>query len=85
MNIFGFILMGVDKKKAERDAWRISEFTLFLVAILGGSIGSILGMYVFRHKTKHPLFVIGMPVIILLQIAVFIWFVFIAPYSIKFM
>ena len=69
MNIIGFCSMGVDKAKAKRSAWRIPEKTLFLIAIMGGSIGSIAGMQVFRHKTKHMSFVIGMPLILILQVA----------------
>jgi len=68
VNLFGLIIMGVDKSRAKRRKWRIPEATLFLVAIIGGSIGSILGMYLFRHKTKHWYFVVGMPVILVLQI-----------------
>lgn len=68
MNIAGFCLMGLDKRKAIRHAYRIPEKVLFLAAVLGGSAGSILGMYTFRHKTKHWYFVIGMPVIFALQI-----------------
>lgn len=68
VNFTGFIQMFVDKRKARKGAWRIPEKTLFLMAIIGGSIGSILGMYTFRHKTKHMSFVIGMPLILILQI-----------------
>lgn len=68
VNLFGLIIMGVDKSRAKRRKWRIPEATLFLVAIIGGSVGSILGMYLFRHKTKHWYFVVGMPVILVLQI-----------------
>ncbi len=68
INLAGFILMGVDKKKAIRNAWRIPEARLFLCALLGGSLGCILGMYTFRHKTKHWYFVWGMPAILVLQI-----------------
>ena len=70
INIVGFSIMGIDKKRAKRHQWRIPEKTLFLIAILCGSVGSIAGMYVFRHKTKHPKFVIGMPVILAAQILV---------------
>jgi len=76
INIIGFALMGIDKYKASHDKWRIPERILFLFAVIGGSIGSIAGMYVFRHKTKHLLFVIGMPVILALQIAVAVWLSF---------
>ena len=68
VNLVGFCIMGIDKLKAKRHAWRIPEAALFAVAIFGGSIGSIIGMYTFRHKTKHMSFVIGMPVILVLQI-----------------
>ncbi len=68
INLAGFILMGVDKKKAIRNAWRIPEARLFFCALLGASPGCILGMYTFRHKTKHWYFVWGMPAILVLQI-----------------
>lgn len=68
INIIGFAIMGIDKKKAENHKWRIPEKTLFFVAIIGGSIGTNLGMKVFRHKTKHSSFVIGMPAILAFQI-----------------
>lgn len=64
--------MGIDKRKAIKGAFRIPEATLFIVALIGGSIGSILGMYTFRHKTRHASFVYGMPAILILQIAVLI-------------
>ena len=60
--------MGIDKYKAKKRAFRIPEATLFIVAIIGGSIGSIIGMYAFRHKTRHWYFVYGMPAILILQI-----------------
>ena len=68
INLISFVMMGVDKRKAIRNAWRIPEARLFLYALLGGSAGSILGMYIFRHKTKHWYFVWGMPVILLLHL-----------------
>lgn len=68
INLAGFLSMGIDKKKAKNREWRIPESTLFVIAAIGGSIGSITGMYVFRHKTKHKSFVIGMPAILLVQI-----------------
>ena len=67
-NLIGFALMGIDKSKAKKRAFRIPEATLFIVAIIGGSIGSIIGMYAFRHKTRHWYFVYGMPAILILQI-----------------
>lgn len=68
INLCGFLSMMIDKRKAEKHRWRIPEKTLFLIAALGGSIGSILGMRVFRHKTRHWYFVVGMPAILILQI-----------------
>lgn len=70
INVIAFMLMGIDKGRAKRQAWRIPEKTLFGSAIIGGSIGSNLGMQVFRHKTKHLSFQIGMPAILLVQIAI---------------
>ena len=67
-NLIGFALMGIDKYKAKKRTFRIPEATLFIVAIIGGSIGSIIGMYAFRHKTRHWYFVYGMPAILILQI-----------------
>lgn len=71
MNLIGFALMGIDKYKAKKRSFRIPEATLFIVAIIGGSIGSIIGMYAFRHKTRHWYFVYGMPFILLVQIILF--------------
>ncbi len=67
--LIAFVLMGADKWKARHDNWRVPEKALFLSAILGGSVGALAGMYLFRHKTKHLSFTIGMPVILALQIA----------------
>lgn len=74
-NILLFTLMAIDKKKARLHKWRISEKTLFILAIIGGSIGGILGMYTFRHKTKHLKFKLGFPAIVLFQI-IFIYLLF---------
>ncbi len=68
VNLIAFALMGIDKSKAKRGAWRIPEKSLFLSAIIGGSVGAILGMQIFRHKTKHWYFQYGMPLILVLQI-----------------
>lgn len=68
MNILGYMSMWADKKKAIKGKYRIPEKTLFLIAILGGSVGSIAGMNKFRHKTKHWYFKYGMPAILILQI-----------------
>ena len=71
LNILGLALMGIDKWKARKGAFRIPEATLFIIAIIGGSIGSILGLYLFRHKTRHWYFVYGMPAILILQLLAF--------------
>ena len=76
VNAAGFLLMLVDKIKAKRNLWRIPEATLMGVAAIGGSIGSIAGMNLFRHKTKHAKFYIGLPVILVLQIVAVICIVF---------
>lgn len=73
INAVGFILMLVDKFKAKRNHWRIPEKTLLGVAAIGGSIGSLAGMYLVRHKTNHPRFFIGIPVMLVLQAAMVIW------------
>lgn len=73
MSFVAFCAMGIDKRRAKKDMWRIPEKVLFLLAVLGGSIGSILGMKVFRHKTQHWYFKFGMPLILILQIALVIW------------
>lgn len=68
INLAAFALMGIDKRRAVRHAWRISEKTLFLSAFLGGSLGALLGMRTFRHKTRHRYFVYGIPAILILQL-----------------
>ena len=74
-NLFGFASMGMDKYRAQNHKWRISEAMLFFCAIIGGSIGSIIGMKFFRHKTKHKKFTIGLPIILLIQIAIVIYLI----------
>ncbi len=69
VNLLSFLLMGLDKRRARRGGWRISEKTLFLFPLLGGSIGGIAGMRVFHHKTKHWYFRLGFPAILILQLA----------------
>ena len=69
INLLLFTLMGIDKLKAKRGLWRIPEKTLFLTAALGGSIGGILGMRLFRHKTRHNSFKFGFPAILIAQLA----------------
>ena len=73
INVVTFLVYGLDKWKAKRDAWRISESTLLLLAAAGGSVGALLGMQIFRHKTKHVKFTVGVPVILLVQVALVIW------------
>lgn len=68
MNAIGFLLMLVDKQKARKNLWRIPESTLLWTAALGGSIGSLAGMYAFRHKTRHKKFTVGIPVILAMQV-----------------
>ena len=68
INLTAFAAYGLDKKKAEKDRWRIPEATLVMLAVLGGSIGALAGMLAFHHKTKKPKFVIGIPLIALTQV-----------------
>lgn len=70
INIIAFALMGIDKKRARNKEWRISEATLFVTALLFGSLGSNIGMRVFHHKTKHWYFVIFMPLIMVVQVVI---------------
>lgn len=74
INLIGFFVMWLDKQKAKRGAWRIPEKTLFIITGLGGGIGTIAGMYIFRHKTRKIGFVIGFPFITILEIVAIIWF-----------
>ncbi|EGJ47304.2 hypothetical protein HMPREF0866_00244 [Ruminococcaceae bacterium D16] len=73
INGVGFLLMGIDKRRAKRGAWRISEKSLFLSPLLGGTVGAILGMRVFHHKTKHWYFRYGLPALLVLQLALAGW------------
>ena len=70
VNVVAFILYGADKQKARKKKWRISEKTLLGIAVIGGSPGAILGMFVFHHKTKHWYFRYGLPLILVIQILV---------------
>lgn len=83
-NFLGFFAMYTDKQRAKKRAFRIPESTFFTIAIIGGSIGCILGMYLFRHKTRHWYFVYGMPAILLLQI-VCLLLLQISPVEIRFL
>ena len=69
MTLLTFIAFGLDKWKARHKKWRISEATLLWLAVLGGSVGALLGMRVWRHKTQHKKFVIGVPLILIVQVA----------------
>ena len=88
INLLAFALMGIDKRKAIKGAFRIPEATLFIIAVIGGSLGSIIGgsigsiagMYTFRHKTRHFKFVYGMPAILFVQILLLI-LLFNAPFN----
>lgn len=75
INAAAFVLMLADKLKAKRGAWRIPEKVLIISALLGGSIGALMGMYTFRHKTRHIQFTVGIPVILAVQIVLVIWFI----------
>ena len=75
VNLTAFVLMGLDKRRAKKERWRIPEKTLFLPVVLGGAVGGILGMRVFRHKTKHWYFKIGFPLILILQLVLAGWLV----------
>ena len=73
INLLSFLSMGIDKWKAKRGAWIIPEQTLISLVLLGGGIGGIIGMYLFKHKTKKPRFYIGFPVILILEIIISIY------------
>lgn len=75
INLAGLASMGIDKRRAIRHEWRIPEAALFLIALLGGSMGSIAGMQLFRHKTRHWYFVWGMPIIFFIELALILQFV----------
>ena len=74
INLIGILIMLIDKRKAEKGSWRIPEKTLLIVALLGGSIGTIIGMYRFRHKTKKLKFTLGFPIILITEIVLIIYF-----------
>ena len=68
INAAGLLLMLIDKGKAVKKAWRIPEATLMTVAVIGGSLGTLIGMRLFRHKTKHPKFSVGIPLLLVIHI-----------------
>lgn len=78
INIIGFLAMYIDKQKAKKGKWRIPEKTIFIITVLGGGIGTISGMYAFRHKTQKLHFTIGLPTITILEIIGVIYFTFFA-------
>ena len=73
INVFTFLIMGYDKHEAKKGHWRISEQTLFTLVIIGGSIGGILGMFTFRHKTKKLKFTLGLPTILITEIGIVVY------------
>lgn len=75
INLMTFIAYGMDKRKAKKGKWRIPEKTLLLFAAIGGSVGALLGMHLFHHKTKHAKFTVGVPVILALQIGAVIYLI----------
>ena len=75
INVVTFVVYGIDKRRAIKGKWRISEKALIMLAVCGGSIGAWIGMQVFRHKTKHLLFVIGVPLIFFVEIVIVIYFI----------
>lgn len=82
INLIGFLAMYIDKKRAQRNEWRIKEGTLLSIALLGGGIGGMIGMYKFRHKTKKLKFTIGFPTIIITQIVLIIYCLIANPFQI---
>lgn len=76
INLMGFFIMGIDKFKAKKGFWRTPEKTIFTITLLGGGIGTVTGMYLFRHKTKKMKFTIGLPTILISEIVLIIYFMF---------
>jgi len=77
INLIGFYIMWSDKRKAKKGKWRIPENTLFMITLLGGGIGTIAGMYAFRHKTQKLKFTFGLPAILILEIILFVYIKFV--------
>lgn len=73
INVIAFLLMLVDKYKAKKNLWRIPEATLMGVAAIGGSLGALIGMYLVRHKTRHPKFTVGIPLLLIIQVLIAKW------------
>lgn len=73
VNVLAFGAFGVDKSRAQKGEWRISERTLLLLTVIGGSVGAFIGMRVFNHKTRKPLFAIGVPIALVVHVAIAVW------------
>ena len=76
INLFAYILYGVDKSKSKKEMWRISERALIIIALVGGSVGALLAMKKFHHKTKHKRFTLGVPFILIVQLLILLLFVY---------
>lgn len=75
VNMLGILIMFIDKRKAEKGKWRIPEKTLFIITLIGGSIGTIVGMYTFRHKTQKLKFTLGFPAILIIQVIIAVYII----------
>lgn len=75
INITGFSICAADKRKARKGRWRIPEKTIFIIAIIGGSIGTYAALLLFRHKTKHFSFMFGVPFIFVIQVMAVVWLI----------
>lgn len=85
INLTGLFIMGLDKLKARKRTWRIPESTLFVIALMGGSLGTTIGMHLFHHKTRHWYFLYGMPAILLLQIMIVVILIYYSPIQFAFL
>ncbi len=85
VNLLGLVYFFIDKQKAKRQSWRTPEATLITIALFGGSIGCLLGMYLFHHKTRKPLFFIGIPVILGIQLLLIVLALFVIPIEFRIM
>lgn len=79
INLIAFLLMGIDKNRARNNQWRISESTLIIISLIGGAIGTFIGMFCFHHKTKKAKFAVGIPLILILHLGLIITFFYILP------
>lgn len=85
INLTGLFIMGLDKLRARKRAWRIPESTLFVIALMGGSLGTTIGMHLFHHKTRHWYFLYGMPAILCLQIIIVVILIYYSPIQFVFL